>query len=230
MYRFIHTATASGEFPGPENLPQHGIEESLQLRKKLLLSILAMVPAALMPLAASGQASPVADRPEPSYKYEAYAGYAYTSLNQVNQSRYGLEGFNLSLTRNWGKYFGVLGEGSYYKWASSSTTPGNPGNPSVSAVLFGPTLHAPLYGNLSIILDVLLGGEHTGGENMTPKVSFASGFGGGLDYKLNSRFSARVCGERIGDSFSLTGNTSGLNYSPHTHWNARATVGVVYHF
>jgi len=200
------------------------------LRKKLLLSVLAMVSAALMPLAATGQASPAADRPEASYKYEAYAGYAYTSLNQVNQSRYGLQGVNLSITRNWGKYFGVIGEGSYYDTPSSGATPGNPGNPNVSAVLFGPTVHAPLYGNLSVFLDVLLGGEHTGGEKMTPKVSFAGGFGGGLDYKIKPRISLRASGERIGDSFSLTGNTAGLDYSPHLHWNARATIGVVYHF
>jgi hypothetical protein len=183
-----------------------------------------------MPLAATGQAAPVADRPEATYKYEAYAGYAYTSLNQVNQSRYGLQGVSLSITRDWGKYFGVLGEGSYYQWASSSATPGNPGNPDVSAVLFGPTVHAPLYGNLSLHVDLLLGGEHTGGENMTPKVSLAGGIGGGLDYKLTQRISMRASGERIGDSFSLTGNTAGLSYSPHLHWNARATVGVVYRF
>ena len=200
------------------------------MRKKFLLSILAMVPAAFMPLAATGQASPAADRPEPSYKYEAYAGYAYTSLNQVIQSRYGLQGFNLSITRDWGKYFGVIGEGSFYKYPSSSATPGNPGDPSVSAVLFGPTVHAPLYSHLSLFVDVLAGGEHTGGENITPKVSFAGGFGGGLDYRLTSRISMRASGERIGDSFSLNGNTPGLAYSPHLHWNARATIGVVYRF
>jgi hypothetical protein len=204
-----------------------------------------MVPAALMPMAATAQATSATDRPEPSYKYEAYAGYAYTSLNQVNQSRYGLQGFNLSLTRNWGKYFGVKGEGSYFQWATTTGTPatpasgntpfnpgtlGNPGNPNVSAVLFGPVVHADLFGRVSGFVDVLLGGEHTGGETITPKVSFAGGFGCGLDYKLKSRISLRAAGERIGDSFSLTGNTPGLSYSPHLHWNARATVGVVYRF
>jgi len=189
-----------------------------------------MVPAAFMPLAATGQAKPAADRPERSYKYEAYAGYAYTSLNQVNQSRYGLQGVNLSLTRNLGKYFGVMGEGAYYKYATSSATLSNPGDPSVSTVEFGPTVHANLYGNLSCFLNAMVGGEHTGGETVTPKISFAGGFGGGLDYKLRSRISLRASGERTGDSVSLTGNTTGMAYSPHLHWNARATVGVVYHF
>jgi len=202
------------------------------LKRKLLLSILAMVPAALLPLALAGQAAPAADtnaadRPEATYKYAVYAGYAYTSLNQVNQSRYGLQGFTLSATRDWAKYFGTTAEGSYYKYATNT---GNPGTPSVDTVLFGPVVHADLFGKYSLFVDLLAGGEHTGGEGMTPKVSFAAGFGGGLEYKLRPRFSLRAGGERIASSFSLSNNTSGLAYSPHMMWNARATVGLVYRF
>jgi hypothetical protein len=185
-----------------------------------------------MPLTISGQAAPSADssaidRPEPTYKYAVYAGYAYTSLNQVNQSRYGLQGVNMSVTRDWAKYFGTTAEGAYYKYATNT---GNPGTPSVDTVLFGPVVHAQLFGKYSLFVDVLLGGEHTGGENVTPKVSFAGGFGGGLEYKLRPRFSLRAGGERIASSFSLTNNTPGLAYSPHTLWNARANVGLVYRF
>jgi hypothetical protein len=204
-----------------------------------LLSILALVPAALMPLAVLSQTAPdagsaPAEKAAPNYKYEAFAGYAYTSLNQVNQSRYGLQGVNLSVTRDLGEYFGVLAEGAYYKYATgtsnSTTNTGNPGDPSVSTVLFGPVARFPVYGKFSGNIDLLLGGEHTGGENQTPKVSFAYGFGGGLEYKLNSRFSIRTSGERIHDSFSLTGNSAALGFSPNPHWNARAAVGVVFHF
>jgi hypothetical protein len=191
-----------------------------------------MVPAALMPLTVSGQVAPSADsstidRPEVNYKYAFYAGYAYTSLNQVNQSRYGLQGVNLSVTRDWAKYFGTTAEGAYYRYATGA---GNPGDPSVDTVLFGPVVHAPLLGKYSLFVDVLLGGEHTGGENVTPKVSFAGGFGGGLEYKFRQRLSFRAAGERIASSFSLTNNGPGLAYSPHTLWNARANVGVVYRF
>jgi hypothetical protein len=217
---------------------QLGIEESLQLKRKLLLSILAMVPAALLPLTVSAQAAPSADtsavdRPEVNYKYAVYAGYAYTSLNQVNQSRYGLQGINVSVTRDWAKYFGTVAEGAYYRYATNSgsaTSPGNPGDPSVDTVLFGPVVHAQLFGKYSLFVDVLVGGEHTGGENVTPKVSFAGGFGGGLEYKLRPRFSLRAGGERIASSFSLTNNTPGLAYSPHTLWNARGNIGLVYRF
>jgi hypothetical protein len=108
----------------------HGIEESLKLKRTLLLSILAVVPAALMPLAAIGQVAPdrdsKPDKAEPSYKYEVFAGYGYTSLNQVNQSRSGLQGPDVIVTRNWGKYFAITADGAYYKYAYESGNPGTP--------------------------------------------------------------------------------------------------------
>jgi hypothetical protein len=142
----------------------HGIEESLKLKRTLLLSILAVVPAALMPLAAIGQVAPdrdsKPDKAEPSYKYEVFAGYGYTSLNQVNQSRSGLQGPDVIVTRNWGKYFAITADGAYYKYAYES---GNPGTPSVQAVLFGPVIHTPIAGRFSGFGHVLLGGEHLAG-------------------------------------------------------------------
>jgi hypothetical protein len=204
------------------------------LKRKLLLSILAMVPALFMPLAATSQIAP--DRPprapqtEPSTKYEVFAGYGYTSLNQVNNSRYGLEGVNVSVTRDWGRFFGVTADGAYYKHPLSSSTPGNPGDPSVEAVLFGPMLHANLFGHVDGFFHVLLGGEHTGGESMTPKLSFAGGVGAGLDYKLTKRFALRASGDDIASSFSLRDNSPELGYSPHRTRSSRASFGLVYKF
>ena len=91
--------------------------EEFALKRKLLLLILAMVPAAFLPLAAIGQIEPEkapAVQNEPMYKYEVFAGWGYTSLNQVNQSRSGLQGVSLSVTRDWGKYFGITVEGGHY--------------------------------------------------------------------------------------------------------------------
>src|SRR5215472_13320204 len=85
-------------------------EEICKLKRTSLISILALVAAAFAPLAASGQIAPdrgtKAESAEPSQKYEVFAGFSYTSLNQVNQSRYGLIGVNVAVTRDWGKYFG----------------------------------------------------------------------------------------------------------------------------
>jgi hypothetical protein len=201
-----------------------------------LFSILALVPAALLPLAATSQVSSTSgsnsgDQPEKTYKYEIYAGYAYTSLNQVNQSRYGLQGVNLSVTRDWGKYFGLTAEGDYYRFPfGSPEVVGSTTKPQVESVLFGPVLHANIYGHYSGFVHGLLGGEHTGGESQTPNVSFAGGIGGGMEYSLTQRFSIRASGDIIGASFSLTGNSTQLANSPHRTWDSRASIGAVYHF
>ena len=72
--------------------------------------------------------------------------------------------------------------------------------------------------------------EHTGGEEETPSLSFAGGFGGGLIYNINSRFGVRASGDRIGAAFSLRNNSTELGNSPHRTWNSSATIGVIYHF
>lgn len=210
-----------------------GFEESFTLKRKVLLSILAAASVAFLPLAAAAQASSAADRPAPSYKYEASIGYGYTSLNQVNGSRYGLQGIDASVARGFGKYFNLMAQGDYYKYAfntGGSTNTGNPGDPSISSALFGPMIHAPIAGKVEGFVKILIGGEHTGGEGITPKLSFAGGYGGGLDYKLNSRFALRLSGEKILASFSPINNTTALGYSSHRSSDARAAFGVVYHF
>jgi hypothetical protein len=211
-------------------MPQHGIEESLQLKSTFLLSILAVIPAALMPLAAAGQVAPegpAAGRGTPSYKNEVFAGFGYTSLNQVNESRYGLMGVKVAYTRDFTKHFGVTGVGDYYKYGTGS---GNPGNPVVVSALVGPELRANLYGNMDGFIHGLFGGEHTGGESMTPNISFAGGFGGGMVYNLSRHLALRASGDRIGSAFSFRNNSPALGYSPHTQWNARGEFGVVYRF
>jgi hypothetical protein len=201
-----------------------------------LFSLLAMVSAALLPLAAIGQASQsggsnFSDQPDKTFKYQVYAGYAYTSLNQVNQSRYGLSGVNVSVTRNFGRYLGLTAEGDYFRYPfGSPEVVGSTAVPSVESVLLGPELHANIYGRFSGFVHGLLGGEHTAGESQTPNVSFAGGFGGGMEYTLKPRISIRASGDIIGASFSLTGNNTELSNSPHRTWDSRASIGVVYHF
>jgi hypothetical protein len=194
--------------------------------------MLAAVAAALLPTTAISQVSSPGgpgsgDEVEKTYKYDVYAGYAYTSLNQVNQSRYGLQGGSLAIRRDFGRYFGIFAQGDDFQVALQS---GNPGNPSVQSVFFGPDLHAVIYGRVSGFFHGLLGGEHTAGESETPNVSFAGGVGGGLEYNLSPRFSLRASGDYVGASFSLTNNTTVLANSPHKTWNSRAGFGLVYHF
>jgi len=237
VLHFSHGAApgTQGRIPAQSN-PQHGVEESFKLKRTFLLSILAVVSATLLPLAAIGQVAPTgrshaSDQGEHTFKYEVYGGYAYTSLNQVNQSRYGLSGFNVSVTRDWGRYFGITAEGDYYRFPiSTPVVTGSTAKPTVESVLLGPVIHANIYGKFGGFAHVLLGGEHTAGEHQTPNISFAGGPGGGLEYTLSPRLSVRASGDLIGASFSLTGNTAELANSPHRTWDSRASIGVVYKF
>ena len=186
-----------------------------------------------MPLASAGQVAPER-RPSqpaaPAFKYEAFALAGYTSLNQVNQSRYGLIGGRGGVTRDFGKHFGITAIGSYYKPPTGKGGGGNPGDPSVYSALAGPEFRANIYGNFDGMVHGLLGIEHTGGEHMTPNISFAGGYGGGIIYNLSPRWALRASGDRVGASFSLRNNTPVLAYSPHMHWNARGEFGVVFRF
>jgi hypothetical protein len=201
----------------------------------LLLSILAVVSVAFLPLAASSQIfhhrkAERTEQAEPSSKYEVYAGFGYTSLNQVNQSRFGLEGVDLSVTRNWGKHFGLIAEGAAYTATLQSGNPGNPGSPSVDAVLFGPVVRANLFKNTDGFFRVLLGGEHTAGENARPNVAFARGVGVGLEQHVSPHFAVRASGDDIATAFAAATPALPKEYSPHTRYNAHASVGVVYRF
>jgi hypothetical protein len=195
-----------------------------------LVSILA-VPTALMPLAAAAQVAPdrtaSANAPEAVYRYNVYAGFAYASLNQVNHSRYGVIGGELAVSRNFGRFFAVTADGAFLPKSLAS---GNPGNPSVDQVLFGPEVHGVVYENWSVFLRGLIGGEHSGGEHQTPNISFAGGMGGGVEHSLGPRWAVRAFGEDIASSFSIINNTPQLNASPHRRWNSQAGIGVVYRF
>lgn len=188
----------------------------------------AAIAVALMPLAAIGQIAPEKSpsrNAEQGYKYTVFAGWGYTSLNQVNQSNSGLQGVSLSLTRDWGKYFGATIEGGHYAWTVTST---NPQAASVDQYLAGPVFHADLYESVGIFVHGLIGAVHTGGVSIRPDESFAGGVGVGVDYKLGPRFGLRAYGDDIGSSFTLVPYQPG--FSPHRHFNARGSIGVTYKF
>jgi hypothetical protein len=209
------------------------IEESFKLKRTFLLLLLAAVPATFVPVSALAQVNPEAaagPTQAAPYKYEVYAGLAYSRLRQVPVSFSGLLGGKVSVARDFGRYFQVLGSGDYYKIGTGHAGLPNPGDPSMYTFLVGPALHATLVGNLSGLVFAQVGGEHTGGEHMTPSISFAGGFGGGLNYSLSPRFAVQLTGDRVAASFSLPNNTPQLGNSTNRTWNARGTIGVVYRF
>jgi hypothetical protein len=184
----------------------------------------------MFPLAAVGQVAPDrAPRPadDHTYKYLFYAGGEYTSLNQVNQSRFGLIGGDLEVSREFGRFFAITADGAFYQ---SSLGTGNPGNPTVDQVLFGPEVHGNVFERWSIFARALIGGEHSGGEHQTPNISFAGGAGAGIEYAIRPRWVIRISGDDIAASFSPINNTPALSYSPHLTRNARAGIGIGYRF
>ena len=206
----------------------HGHEETFTLKRKLLIGILAWAAALLGPSAATCQIAPEkspSQQTEPEYKYQAFVGLGYTSLNQVSQSNSGLVGVTVSATRNWGKYFGITLDGGHYQWV---VTRANPEAASVNLYLAGPEFHAPLYEKVSLFAHGLIGAAHTGGVAIYPNYSFAGGVGLGLDYKLKEHFGLRAYGDDIGSSFSVTPFQPGD--SPHRRFNARASIGLTYKF
>ncbi len=207
------------------------IEESCILTRKWFVALVAAACAALIPAVAGAQVVDQDQTPPaetaPQFKWNAYAGFGYTSLNQVNGSRYGLIGVDLGVSRDFGHLFALDAVGAYYPTSYAS---GNPGNPSVSMVLGGPEIHGHIFDRWSIFGRALLGGVHSGGESQTPDVSFAGGFGGGVDYEWSQRITIRASGDDIASSFSLINNSPALGYSPHRLWNPRGGIGVVYRF
>lgn len=209
-------------------------EESFELKRTFWMMLLAAAAVSLLPMSGGAQVPEAAPPAAPSYKYSAELGLGYTSLNQVNESRHGLIGPKLTLTRDWGKYFALRVTGEYEKYAAGNggtfAQGGNPGNPSVYSVLAGPEIHANVYGPVDALFFFELGMEHTGGEQMNPASSFAGGFGGGARWRLNERWSLEASGDRVAASFSLINNTPQAAYSTHRTWNPRGTFGVRYRF
>jgi hypothetical protein len=181
-------------------------------------------------MAAAGQVTPDrapradADR---TYKYLFYGGVGYTSLNQVNQSRYGLIGADLEVSREFGRFFAITADGAFY---STAVGTGNPGTPTVDQVLFGPELHGVIFDRWTVFVRALIGGEHSGGERQTPNISFAGGAGGGVEYAVTPRFVLRISGDDIAAAFSPINNTPALGNSAHTTRNSRASLGIGYRF
>ena len=160
-----------------------------------------MVAVALAPLAAVGQVNPEAAQgpgQAAPYKYEVYAGAAYSRFRQATESYSGLLGGKVSVARDWGKYFRLGASGDYYTVGTGHANLPSPGHPSIYSFMVQPGVHANLYGNLSGEVFGEIGVEHTGGEGMTPNLAFAGGFGGGLTYDLFHNLAVRLEGDRVG--------------------------------
>jgi len=153
-------------------------------------------------------------------RYEAYAAFAYSGADQVKSSS-ALIGGNVGVQAKLKRWFGANAD--FGEYGNSTGTV----KPTVTTFLAGPEFYIPA-DRITGFLHVLFGGEHTGGVGAKPDVAFAYGVGGGFEYALTKRFSARIAGDGIVASTVLDPTNQG--YSPHAHTNPRATIGVSYKF
>jgi len=190
------------------------------VKGKFLLYVLAF----LLPVPLVGQVAkpttPAADAATAFKHFELYAGYAYSSANQVKGSS-SLTGFNITADAKWKPWFGGQMDFGQYGNSTSSV------KPTMTTFLAGPSLYVPS-DKFEGFFHVLFGGAHTGGVGATPDISFATAIGGGVQYQVYKTFSLRVSGDGILSSFVLDPNH--LGYSANLRVNPRASVGVAYSF
>ncbi len=117
-YRKSPEGPLRSKYPEAAGMSRKAIEGVFKLKRTLLLLSLAATGAGLAALPAAGQVNPEAAPAQAQaapYKYEVYAGVAYSRLRQVPVSFSGLVGGKVSLARDWGKYFQLMGSVDYYK-------------------------------------------------------------------------------------------------------------------
>lgn len=188
------------------------------MKGKLLLVAVAL----FLPLSIHGQvAKPAAADAAPDFnRYELYAAFAYSGANQVKGSS-ALIGVNVGAQAKLKKWFGANVDFGQYGNSSGVA------QPTVTSFLAGPEFYIPA-DNLTGFFHVLFGGEHTSYPGEKPGVAYAYAVGGGFEYAVSRRFSARVAGDGIVASF--VDDPANQGFSPHSHVNPRATLGVSYRF
>lgn len=129
-------------------------------------------------------------------RFEAFGGFSYFPANGDDFPRQNSTGFQVSLTTNVNRWFGVVADlGGQYSRASWFRGPGVPSlttRTSVYEYLFGPrfTMRAE---RASIFAHALVG-QATGDSGIGgfSDAGFTLGAGGGVDINLSKRLAARV--------------------------------------
>ena len=199
------------------------------MKGKFLLSLAGvLLPAAIMVQPGAAQvAKPTQSAPTVDFsRYEAYAAFAYSGADQVTSTS-ALLGVNAGVQVKLKRWFGANADfGDYFAQASSRGLQ----KPTVTSLMAGPEFYIPA-DNITGFIHVLFGGEHTGNVDEKPDIAFAYAVGGGFEYAFSKRWSARIAGDDIRAAFvQQQASLGNVGYTPHTHNNPRATIGVSYRF
>jgi opacity protein-like surface antigen len=159
---------------------------------------------------------------------DVFAGYSYVRANPASPNTEGisLNGGSASVAYNFNSWLsGVADLGGYH-----STNILNSGvEGTLSTYLFGPRVSYHRFGRVTPFGEVLFGVAHTGTELLNSTNSqnaFAMTVGGGIDYRINSRFSLRPA--KV-DYLLTRFNEFGIQ-NAQTQNNLRVSTGIVFRF
>lgn len=161
---------------------------------------------------------------------DIFAGYSYVRANPATS---GVNGFNLNggsasvayNVNNW--LSGVADFGGYTN--SNILKTGNGG--TLSTYLFGPRISYRHYSRITPFGEVLFGVAHTGSNFLNSTDSqnaFAMTVGGGVDYRINSRWSIRAA--KVDYLLTRFNEFSTTNPDRQTQNNLRVSTGVLFRF
>src|SRR5712664_4305289 len=123
---------------------------------------------------------------------DVFAGYSYVRANpSASGAKFSLNGGSASVAYNFNNWLsGVADFGGY----TNSNILNSGAGGTLSTYLFGPRVSYHHYGRVTPFGEVLFGVAHTSASllNTTDtQNAFAMTVGGGIDYRLSSRFSIR---------------------------------------
>lgn len=188
------------------------------MRSRIFVCLLAVL--SLCGVAAQAQDTP---------KVDVFAGYSYVRANPGPNSgdSFSLNGGEASVAyhiKDW--LSGVADFGGYH----NGDILGSGVDGTLSTYLFGPRVSYRSYHHFTPFAQALFGVAHagasiSGGAVGSTQNSFAMAIGGGVDYRINNRFSIRP----LQVDYLLTRFNEGTPNN-QTQNNLRASTGVVIHF
>jgi hypothetical protein len=166
-------------------------------------------------------------------RVDVFGGYSYMRASTVfTGARVNLHGATFSGVFYLNKWFGVAGDAGIYHAANIA----NQFTLTVSSYQAGPRIRLPNKTRLTPYGQFLVGGGHAGGTIYTSSLGFGIApigannsllfaAGGGADFRLSRRISARMVQAEYLYSEFLNGSAAG-----HEQNNLRLSAGVVFNF
>jgi opacity protein-like surface antigen len=159
---------------------------------------------------------------------DVFAGYSYLRANPstVSKDSFSLNGGTASVAYNFNRWLsGVADFGGYH--TTNALARGL--DSTLSTYLFGPRVSYHRFGRVTPFGEVLFGVAHTDATMFRTAGSqnaFAMTVGGGVDYRLSSRFSIRP----LKVDYLLTRFNEFSNLNTQTQNNLRVSTGIVFRF